>query len=196
MKVLVGLGNPGVKYRQSRHNAGFMVMDFFAKSKAIAFRKSSQRLSIARALIRSDKRSVANPCDEDLILAKPQSYMNRSGPAILELLRETGAEVSDLVVIHDDLDLDLGRLQFKARGGHGGNRGIQSVVVSLQTQHFYRLRVGIGRPPASRFAETYVLSTFLSQERSIVKEVIERAAQALDCFIKLGPEMAMNRFNR
>ena len=196
MKVLVGLGNPGIKYRSSRHNAGFMVVDFFAKSRTVAFRKSSQRLFIARTVVQGDNQSSANHGAEDLILAKPQSYMNRSGPAILELLREIGAEVSDLLVIHDDLDLDLGRLQFKARGGHGGNRGIQSVINSLQTQHFWRLRVGIGRPPANRSAETYVLAAFPAKERSIMKEAVDRASQALDCFIKQGSEMAMNRFNR
>jgi len=190
LKILVGLGNPGSEYRHTRHNAGFMVVDAFAKSIAVAFRKSSPHLVTAHGAIGTDE----NP--EKLILAKPQSYMNRSGLAVSGLLRETGAAPSDLLVIHDDLDLDLGSLRIKTQGGDGGHRGVQSIIAFLQTDQFYRLRVGIGRPPVRQAAETYVLSAFLPEEKPIVQEVIERAVKALDCFLKEGPETAMNRFNQ
>jgi PTH1 family peptidyl-tRNA hydrolase len=121
--------------------------------------------------------------------------MNRSGSATLELLRETGASPSDLLVVHDDLDLSLGRLRLKSKGGHGGHRGVQSIIASLQTHQFYRFRVGIGRPPAHQPADQYVLSVFLPEERSIVQEMIERSVMALDCFFKEGPEATMNRFH-
>jgi PTH1 family peptidyl-tRNA hydrolase len=133
--------------------------------------------------------------DERVILAKPQTYMNRSGSAVLELLRDAAADPSDLLVVHDELDLDLGRLRLKSKGGHGGHRGVQSIIASLQTHQFYRLRLGIGRPPTHQAADEYVLSVFLPDERSVVQEMIKRSVTALDCFIKEGPEATMNRFH-
>jgi len=190
LKILVGLGNPGADYARSRHNVGFMVLDAYAKSLAVSFRKSSPRIHTAHGTVQDKHRN-----DERVILAKPQTYMNRSGSAVLELLRETGAEPSDLLVVHDELDLDLGRLRLKSKGGHGGHRGVQSIIASLQTHQFYRLRVGIGRPPAHQAADKYVLSVFLPEERSVVQETIKRSVTALDCFIKEGPEATMNRFH-
>jgi len=190
LKILVGLGNPGADYARSRHNVGFMVLDAFAKSLAVSFRKTSSRMVTAFGTIRGRDRN-----DERVILAKPQTYMNRSGSATLELLRETGAGPSDLLVVHDDLDLGLGRLRLKSKGGHGGHRGVQSIIASLQTHQFYRFRVGIGRPPAHLAADEYVLSLFLPEERSIVQGMIARSVMALDCFLKEGPEATMNRFH-
>ncbi len=190
MKILVGLGNPGADYARSRHNVGFMVMDAYAKSLAVSFRKSSPRMVTAFGTVQERNRN-----DERVILAKPQTYMNRSGSAVLELLREAGADPSDLLVVHDELDLDLGRLRLKSKGGHGGHRGVQSIIASLQTHQFYRLRLGIGRPPAHQAADEYVLSVFLPDERSVVQEMIKRSVTALDCFIKEGPEATMNRFH-
>ena len=190
MKILMGLGNPGAQYAHSRHNVGFMVLDAFAKSLAVSFHKTSSRMVTASGTIHDRSRN-----DIQVVLAKPQSYMNRSGPATLELLRETEAGPADLVVIHDDLDLSLGRLRLKSRGGHGGHRGVQSIIASLQTHQFYRLRVGIGRPPADQAAEEYVLSVFLPEEKSVVQAMIERSVMALDCFLKEGPETTMNRFH-
>ncbi|MBI3611268.1 MAG: aminoacyl-tRNA hydrolase [Nitrospirae bacterium] len=185
MKILVGLGNPGAEYENSRHNLGFMVMDAFARSLAFSFRKSSPRLVTAHGAAGHEK----------LILAKPLTYMNRSGAAVLELIEKTGAGFSDLLVIHDDLDLGLGRLRIKTKGGHGGHRGVQSIIASLKAQQFYRLRIGIGRPPAHLAADEYVLSAFLPEERSLANEMIQRSVSALDCFIREGPEAAMNRYN-
>jgi len=165
-----------------------MVMDAYAKSLSVSFRKSSPRLVAAVGTVRDRN-------DERLILAKPQTYMNRSGPAVLELLQDAGADPADLIVVHDELDLDLGRLRLKSEGGHGGHRGIQSIIASLQTHQFYRLRVGIGRPPAQQAADEYVLSDFLPDEKSVVQEMIKRSVTALDCFIKEGPETTMNRFH-
>ena len=190
MKILVGLGNPGADYARSRHNVGFMVLDAYAKSLAVSFRKSSPRIHTAHGTVQDRNRN-----DERVILAKPQAYMNRSGSAVLELLRETGAEPSDLLVVHDELDLDLGRLRLKSKGGHGGHRGVQSIIASRQTHQFRRLRVGVGRPPAHQAADKYVLSVFLPEERSVVQETIKRSVTALDCFIKEGPEATMNRFH-
>ena len=190
MKILVGLGNPGTEYARSRHNVGFIVMDAYAKSLAVSFRKSSPRMVTAFGTVQERNRN-----EERVILAKPQAYMNRSGSAVLELIREAGADPSDLLVVHDDLDLDLGRLRLKSKGGHGGHRGVQSIIASLQTQQFYRLRVGIGRPPADQAVDEYVLSVFLPDERSVVQEIIRRSVTALDCFIKEGPETTMNRFH-
>jgi PTH1 family peptidyl-tRNA hydrolase len=191
LKILVGLGNPGADFARSRHNVGFMVMEAYAKSLVVSFRKSSPRIHTAHGTVQDRDRN-----DERVILAKPQTYMNRSGSAVLELLRETGAEPSDLLVVHDELDLDLGRLRLKSKGGHGGHRGVQSIIASLQTHQFYRLRIGIGRPPAHQAADKFVLSVFLPDERSIIQEMIKRSVTALDCFIKEGPEATMNRFHQ
>lgn len=190
MKILVGLGNPGAQYARTRHNIGFMVLDAFAKFLAVSFRKSSSRMVTALSTIHD-----RNQNEERVVLAKPQNYMNRSGPATLELLRETEASPADLLVIHDDLDLSLGRFRLKSKGGHGGHRGVQSIIASIQTHQFYRFRVGIGRPPAHQAAEQYVLSVFLPEERPIVQEMIERSVAALDVFLKEGPETTMNRFH-
>jgi peptidyl-tRNA hydrolase, PTH1 family len=190
LKILVGLGNPGPKYARSRHNIGFMVIDALAKILDISNWKISNRNATASGTVQGQ-----GQCDERVILAKPQTYMNRSGSAVVELLAETGSHPSDLVVVHDELDLDLGRLQLKSKGGHGGHRGIESIIVSLQTHHFYRLRVGIGRPPVHQEAAEKVLSVFLPEERPVVQTMIERSAKALECLIKEGPETTMNRFH-
>ena len=170
-------------------------MDALADTMAISFRKSSSRVLIARGSVPGEKRESSYRVCHDVILAKPQTYMNRSGTALLELLRETEADSSDLLVIHDDLDLGLGRLRIRTKGGDGGHRGVQSVIILLQTPRFYRLRMGIGRPPAYQPADKYVLSVFLPEERPIVQEGVQRAVKALECFIKDGPSTAMNRFN-
>lgn len=190
MKILVGLGNPGEEYRHTRHNIGFMVMDAFAKSVAVRFRKSSPRCLTAHGKIGD------GPASEALILAKPQTFMNRSGLAVRELLREAGADPSSLIIVYDDLDLPLGKFRIRTQGGPGGHRGVESIIASLQTQRFYRLRMGIGRPPAHRAADAYVLSPFLSEEQPIVQEMTERAVEALRCWVQAGPETAMNRFNQ
>ncbi|HEY4485613.1 MAG TPA: aminoacyl-tRNA hydrolase [Nitrospiria bacterium] len=190
MKILVGLGNPGEHYRRTRHNAGFWVVEALAKSLGMSFRTSNRDAHTVRAVIRSGS------LEQDVLLAKPQTFMNHSGAAALALMENTGCGPSDLVVIHDELDLPLGRLQFKARGGHGGHRGLESIAAVLQTQEFYRLRVGIGRPPPPLEARAYVLSDFLPEEKPIVSEVVDRAVLALECFVTEGPETAMNRFHQ
>ncbi len=165
-------------------------MDAYAKSLAIPFRKSPLGLLVARGTLQGSDLE-----DASLILAKPQTYMNRSGPAVVDLFRETGTGASDLLVVHDDLDLGLGRLQFKTRGGDGGHRGIRSIIASLKTPQFFRLRIGIGRPPAGLPAAECVLSDFLPEEKPVFREAIVRAVAALDCFLTDGPERAMNRYN-
>jgi len=186
----VGLGNPGPKYAGSRHNIGFVAIDALAKSLDISNWTSSHRSVTAIGIIEGRDR-----CRERLILAKPQTFMNRSGSAVVELLRDHGAQPSDLIVVHDELDLELGRLRLKSKGGHGGHRGVESIIESLQTNHFFRLRIGIGRPAVHQEAVEKVLSVFLPDERSVVQTMIERSVAALECLIKEGPAAMMNRFH-
>ena len=121
--------------------------------------------------------------------------MNRSGAAVEPLVRSACPDLSDLIIIHDDLDLAMGRLQIKFKGGHGGHRGIESILVALRSDHFYRLRVGVGKPLIHQPAEQYVLSAFLAEEKSTVQSMVQRAVEALNCFVRSGPEAAMNQFN-
>ncbi len=134
---------------------------------------------------------------EALLLAMPRTFMNQSGVAIKQLLDKTGVEPSQLMVVHDDIDLALGRIQIKTRGGHGGHRGILSILSTLQTDRFYRLRVGVGRPSQGLDSAEYVLLPFDGkQERTLLDEVIQRSTEALECMVVEGPEKAMERYNQ
>ena len=190
MKILVGLGNPGGAYHDTRHNAGFMVVDALAKSMSIKFRKTSPLIETACGMIRQTGRT-----SEKILLGKPLTFMNRSGRAVSGILKDPGAAVSDLLVIHDDLDLSLGRIQFKKQGGAAGNGGIQSIIDVLGTPEFLRLRIGIGRPPESQVGKEFVLLPFTQEEKPGASEVIQRGVKSLECFLSEGLETAMNRFN-
>ncbi len=190
MKVLVGLGNPGDAYRDTRHNAGFMVVDALAKSMSMKFQQSSPLIETARGTIPHTDRDP-----EKIILGKPLTFMNRSGRAVSGILKDSEASVSELLVIHDDLDLSLGRIQFKKQGGAAGNGGIESIIDVLGTSEFLRLRIGIGRPPNDQPGSDYVLLPFKSVEKPVVSEVIQRGVLSLECFLSEGLETAMNRFN-
>jgi PTH1 family peptidyl-tRNA hydrolase len=144
-------------------------------------------------------RAQASFAGQDLTFAKPQTFMNQSGHAVSELLSDVGLDSSDLrdlIVIHDDLDLELGRIRLKARGGAGGNNGVLSIIDVLGTDRFARLKIGVGRPPAGMEAADYVLCPFAASERSVVNETLERAGEAIRCWVSEGLAAAMNRFNR
>jgi PTH1 family peptidyl-tRNA hydrolase len=130
-----------------------------------------------------------------LLLVKPKTFMNQCGPAIAALLERRQTSVSQLVVVHDDLDLPLGRIRFKTKGAHGGHNGIRSIITSLATHHFIRLKIGIGRPPASGDASEFVLTPFSSREAKIVAEAIQQAVEAIRFLMREGIQKAMNKFN-
>jgi PTH1 family peptidyl-tRNA hydrolase len=185
MKLIVGLGNPGLRYEGNRHNAGFMALDALGKVLDVSVNKKQARALIGQGVYLTHR----------LLLAKPQTYMNLSGESVMELLHYYRDRIEDLIVIHDDMDIPLGRLRFKASGGSGGHNGLKSVTRMLGSQTYDRLKIGIGRPAAFMKPEAYVLSDFTAPEAGILEETMDTAAEALKCWITSDCQTAMNRFN-
>jgi PTH1 family peptidyl-tRNA hydrolase len=183
--LLVGLGNPGREYRETRHNAGFMVIDRL--SEQLGFGLSRVQ---SKALIGQGKLGEAR-----VILAKPQTYMNLSGQAVASLLRFYKLPHSRLLVIHDDIDLPFGTIRMRPGGGSGGQKGLASIIQQLGTQEFPRLRVGVGRPSGRMDPADHVLQTFSPAERELLLAVLKTAVEASLSFVKDGLSQAMNQFN-
>jgi len=183
--LIVGLGNPGREYKNSRHNAGFMVLDRLAVQLDVSFSRVK-----SKALVTEAKYS-----DHHCILAKPQTYMNLSGQSVSELMRFYKIPLSNLLVVHDDIDLPFGTIRLRPSGGSGGHKGMMSIIERLASQDFPRLRIGINRPPGRMEASDYVLQDFSPQEMQLLPEILDRAAQAVLTFLTEGIEQAMTRFN-
>ncbi|MFQ6110864.1 MAG: aminoacyl-tRNA hydrolase [Nitrospinota bacterium] len=166
MRLIVGLGNPGRQYRGTRHNMGFAVLDELAAKLGIGFSARGQ----------GSVKAEGSVGGKPVVLAKPLTYMNLSGLAVRELLSALGLEAEDLLVIHDDVDLPLGRLQHKRSGGDAGHLGVRSIIEELGTGNFERLRVGVGRPPDGDVTE-YVLSAFDQSEGEEVARAVGRAVE-------------------
>ena len=186
MKFIVGLGNPGRKYRHTRHNVGFQVIDRLARQNHIAV---SEKL--CNALI-----GEWSSNGERIILAKPQTFMNRSGATVKAMLREYRGGSEDLTVVYDDLDLPFGRIRIRTQGSAGGHRGIVSIMENLAGAPFCRIRIGVGRPPGGMDAADYVLEAFDAGEVGALSEILDRAAAAVDCLLRDGVKRAMELYNR
>jgi PTH1 family peptidyl-tRNA hydrolase len=186
VKLIVGLGNPGKKYQHTRHNLGFLVIDRLARQNHIAVTKK-----LCGALI-----GEWGANGENVILAKPQTFMNRSGTAVKEVLREYRGGSADLLVIYDDLDLPFGRIRIRTHGGAGGHRGIASIMENLAGAPFCRIRVGVGRPPGAMDAADFVLESFNAGEVGELSEILDRAAASVDCLLRDGVRRAMELYNR
>lgn len=187
MKLIVGLGNPGRIYANSRHNIGSLVVKALAKSYRIALKKEKKISSL------SGKGKIEG---EDVIFAIPLTFMNLSGTAVRALLEKYNLGIDELLVVCDDFDLDLGRLRIKSRGSSGGHRGLKSIIDSLGSQDFGRLRLGIGRPSKNMEPPDYVLANFRKSERKEIKEIIEKASGCCKTWIIEGIGESMNIFNR
>jgi PTH1 family peptidyl-tRNA hydrolase len=185
MKIIVGLGNPGRKYEHTRHNAGFMAVDALARGLRFALSQEKYHALVGRGRIG----------DEELLLAKPQTFMNESGRSVGAILRYTYAKPADLVVVHDELDLPPGTVRIKSGGGHGGHNGLRSIIEHIGTPDFIRVRVGVGRPEAGRDAAEHVLSPFRPDERALAADAVEWAAEAVKAIIIDGLVKATNKFN-
>lgn len=184
--LVVGLGNPGPQYEKTRHNVGFMVVDTLAARERERF--SAHKKSGADAVtIRLAGRQV--------ILAKPRSYMNLSGKPVAALARFFSVTPDNLVVVHDELDLDYGTLRFKLGGGEGGHNGLRSISQTLGTKDYLRTRVGIGRPPGRMDPADYVLKPFSTVERKELDLVREEAADAVELLLRVGLEAAQNQLH-
>jgi len=187
VKLIVGLGNPGKIYTDSRHNIGFSVINNLAKSHKVSLKREKNVLS------QSVKVRINS---HDVVLAVPFTFMNLSGAAVAGLLKRYKIDLADLLVICDDLDLEFGRLKLRPSGSSGGHRGIKSVIDSIRSREFARLRVGIGRPLQNTDTADYVLSHFNRKEKAGLKEIIERASLCCSVWIEKGNQETMNIFNK
>ena len=186
MKLIVGLGNPGLVYAGSRHNIGFIVVKSLARSLKVVLKRDGS----VSALV-----SKANWGQNNVALALPQTFMNLSGIAVKALLKKFKVGFEDLLVVCDDLDLELGRIKIRPQGRSGGQRGIVSIIEHLGTQDFSRLRIGIGRPKDPADAAGYVLSGFLRKEKAIVEEAKEDAVNCCLSWVENGIVRTMDSFN-
>ena len=187
MKLIVGLGNPGIEYQFTPHNLGFLTIDRIANGLGIEVRNRQCRALTARATI----------AGEPAVLAKPETYMNLSGLSVVELVAEHQVDVGrDLIVVYDELDLPLGTIRIRQRGSSAGHNGMESILGALGTDEFLRIRLGIA--PDHKIADSvkYVLTPFRKAQEKVVDEVLDTAVLAVEVILKEGPEAAMNRFNR
>ena len=195
MKLIVGLGNPGRRYAATRHNIGFDVLDLLAGRHRIEWASAPRGIEALAARWRGGVQGVP-PFSEDTVLAKPLTFMNLSGHAVVGLLQFFKIEVPDLIVVVDDTNLELGRLRARGSGSAGGHNGLKSVIEALGTEDFARLRIGVGRGDARRDLADHVLAKFDPEERTNVAETVGRAADAVELFVAEGIAPVMNRFNR
>ncbi len=193
MKIVVGLGNPGLRYAQTRHNISFMCLRHFARIHRIGFDNK-------QCLSRTGSGEVAG---FEITLARPQTFMNQSGKSVNCLVQKFEASMDDLIVIHDDLNLPLGKIRMRQGGSSGGHKGIESVIGALGSDNFIRLRIGIGRPAGLSDMDKgyedaiidYVLSDFTAEEKKVIDPLIPRVSEALLCLLTEGLTGAMNKFN-
>ena len=182
--LVVGLGNPGPQYAKTRHNVGFMVADLLAARLGANF-KVHKRSGAEIATGRLAHRPV--------VLAKPRTYMNESGRQVGPLAKFYSVSPADVIVIHDELDIEFGQVRLKQGGGEGGHNGLRSLVNALGTKDFHRVRIGIGRPPGRKDPAAFVLENFSSTERAQVPTICEMAADATELLIEVGLEPAQNQ---
>lgn len=187
MKLIVGLGNPGIEYQFTPHNLGFLTIDRIASDRGVEVKNRQCRAITARAVIGS----------ETVLLAKPETYMNLSGLSVRELLAKLDLRPeADLIVIYDELDLPLGTIRVRQRGSSAGHNGMESIIGALGTQEFLRIRLGIAPERKIKDGVKYVLTPFRKAQLKKVDEVLDSAAEAVNVILTEGPAAAMNRFNR
>ena len=183
--LLIGLGNPGREYRDTRHNVGFMLVD------RLAVRLNAQGMKVqSKAVV-----TTAAYQDRKLILAKPQTYMNLSGQSAQGLLNFYKIPMDNMLVAHDDLDIPFGTIRIRPKGGPGGQGGMASTIEQLGTNGFPRLRIGIGRPPGRMDPAAFVLQSFSREEMKVLSTIVDRAADAALEFVVNGLNLAMNKYN-
>lgn len=185
--LVVGLGNPGPDYAAHRHNVGQMALSQLASDIGATFKSHKAHALVAEGWVR--------PGGPKLILAKPNTFMNLSGGPVANLMKFYGTEPANLIVLHDELDIDFDVIRLKSNGGHGGHNGLRDIIAALGTNEFNRVRIGIGRPPGRQDAADFVLSNFNSSEREILPHVLAHATDAVETIVELGILAAQQRFN-
>lgn len=183
--LVVGLGNPGREFRETRHNIGFMLIDQLCRVMGVSLSRVQSKALVGSGVLEGQK----------LILAKPQTFMNLSGQAVGGLMRFYKVPSEHLIIAHDDLDLPLGTVRLRPGGGSAGQKGIASTIQQLGTQNFARLRLGIGRPPGQMDPSAYVLQRFTKNEAEMLALVLDHGAAAVRTFIRDGLNAAMNQYN-
>jgi PTH1 family peptidyl-tRNA hydrolase len=190
MKLIVGLGNPGRSYARNRHNVGFICLNHFARAQGIKFDKKKGLARIGRGKV------AAN----EVVLARPQTFMNNSGQSVSRLVEKFNIDPNDLIVIHDDLDLPLAKVRISFGSSSGGHKGINSIIKEIGTKDFIRIRIGIGRPNKPQVSEddiiAYVLSDFTPAEKRAIDNIIPKVTEAILCLLTDGLTKAMNQFNQ
>jgi len=198
MIIIVGLGNPGQKFNHTRHNAGFEALDFFAKKNEFPkfeFSKKHHSLISVKTHAHILKNvSMEKMTDEKVILAKPQTFMNDSGLAVKKLLSNVNCQLSNVIVVHDDIDIELGKLKISKDSGAGGHKGVESIINTLGTKDFIRLKIGVAAD--DKLAEEVVLKKFTPEEQKMLKLIIEKTSGAIEYLIKNGLEKTMNKYNK
>jgi len=185
IKLIAGLGNPGPEYEDTRHNAGFMALDKVADELRARYWKNECGALVAHVKYQG----------EDLLLAKPQAFMNTSGGPISKLAAQYKVAPEEILVIHDDLDLEPGTLRVKVGGGHGGHNGLKSIHAKLGSNAYLRVKIGIGHPPGRKPVTDYVLQAPKGEEAEVFGAAVNTAADAALCVLEEGPQKAMNKFN-
>ncbi len=181
--LVVGLGNPGPQYAKNRHNLGFMVADVLADRVGAKFKVHKKSgAEIVTGML----------AQRPVVLAKPRCYMNESGSQVGPLAKFYSVKPADVIVVHDELDIDFGKIKLKLGGGEGGHNGLRSIATVLGTKNFQRVRIGIGRPPGRKDPADFVLENFKSSERAELPTICEQAADATELLIQLGVEAAQN----
>jgi PTH1 family peptidyl-tRNA hydrolase len=190
MKLIVGLGNPGRVYTDNRHNIGFICLNHFARTHGIKFNQKKSRARIG----------LGKVAGNEVVLAKPQTYVNLSGQSVSRLVPKFNISLNDLLVIHDDLDLPLAKIRISYGSGSGGHKGVESIITELRSQDFTRIRIGIGRPDKAEVSEdeiiAYVLSDFTPEQKQTITPIIPRVSEAILCLLTEGLEAAMNKYNQ
>ena len=184
-RMVVGLGNPGPEYENTRHNAGFMVVDLLAENLRVSYWRDEAGAKVG--LVRFG--------DDDLVLVKPQTFMNVSGKAVRKLLEAYEVDAADAIIVHDDLDLPEETVRVKRGGGHGGHNGLRSLSEALGTGEFPRVKVGIGRPPGRQDPADYVLEPMRREVAERLESMVPHAAQAVLHILEHGIDSAMQEYN-
>jgi PTH1 family peptidyl-tRNA hydrolase len=184
MKMVAGLGNPGVKYARTRHNVGFRAVERLGERLGVALNRSKHDALMAETVCGGER----------VTLLMPQTFMNKSGVSLAKAMRNANATGSDLLVICDDVNLPLGKLRLRGQGSAGGQNGLRSIIVHLGTEEFARLRIGIGDKEGGDLSD-HVLGTFRPDEQPLIEQAIDQAADAALAFLERGLEAAMNEYN-
>ncbi|MGE5629537.1 MAG: aminoacyl-tRNA hydrolase [Caulobacteraceae bacterium] len=185
MYIIVGLGNPGDKYKYTRHNIGFITLDYFSEQHMISINKIKHKAVLGEGYIGEEK----------IVLAKPQTFMNLSGESVYELLSWYKTDTSNLIVVYDDIDLPTGKLRIRPEGSSGSHNGMKSIIYILNSDKFPRIRVGIGKQPEYMDLGDYVIGRFGNEEIPLMEAAVKKASLAIEEIIKNGIISAMNKYN-